>query len=502
VFILLRPLILAGDKKVRVIEDYDADSDSPTYLELVPGKGFDSGAVTLENYRTQNVRFDLYLNIKRIAAFHARPNSRSAISFEELKNAFLVKELSLIRYGAAEYLRLVPRETPYTRNQVWEYLFLILELRRCRYRLSFELPAFSYYIGVYHRYVRTGIGMEMVREDMSRFQHILREFEKIRGMLETVYRLAILKENPDSDIASYALPWILAAERQDALVSAQCSRMLYNFILQPNELNRAFRFRFFEISPEPDEELEDAPDEPRPSVLEDEAEDFYREVLGEHREEIVRVRNVFKRFFTATHHVETFDGDVNLRRQQQLYLDSITGDPGRNFLQRRFRNTTMDVVILRDTSFSTDLYKIEYAASIITILAALEGIPSVRTAQIDFSDYPRLNKVFKQPLSRASIAPEAFGATRLAEALDIVESFNFRADKRLVFLVSDGEIEEPERCAEKTAALEKKQGLLFLYVKLTLPVYGSALQTRGRNAVCSFDMLSRALFELLRKDLW
>lgn len=494
-------MILVADKKVRIIEDYDADSDSPTYLELVPGKGFDNDAVNLENYRAQNVRFDLYLNIKRIRAFHAQLNLRSSLSFKDLKNAFLVKELSLIRYGAVEYLNLVPREMPYTRNQIWEYLFLILELRRCRYRLSFEMPAFSYYIDVYHRYVRTGIGMEMIKQDMSHFQHILREFEKIRGMLETVYRLAVLKEDMNSDTASYALPWILAAERQDSLVSAQCARMIYNFIIQPNELNKAFRFRFFEINPEPDEELEEAPDEPRPPVAENDAEDFYREVLREHREEIVRVRNVFKRFFTATHQVETFDGDVNLRRQQQLYLDSITGDPGRNFLQRRFRNTTMDVVILRDTSFSTDAHKTEYAASIVTILAALEGISSVHTAQIDFSDYPRLNKTFKQPLSRASIAPEAFGATRLAEALDIVESFSFRADKRLAFLVSDGEIEDPERCAGKTAELEKKQGVFFFTVKLTLPVYGSTLQTCNRNAVCSFDMLSRALFELLRKDL-
>jgi len=136
-------------------------------------------------------------------------------------------------------------------------------------------------------------------------------------------------------------------------------------------------------------------------------------------DEIVNIRNVFKRIFSMTEQVEVYDGDVDLRKQQQLYLDSITGEEGRTYLQRQFKNTTMDVVILRDISFSTDLIRVEYAEAIVTLMAALEGIAAVRTAQIEFSDMEKLNKSFEQPISQSRIAPDAFGATIMAGALDM-----------------------------------------------------------------------------------
>jgi hypothetical protein len=198
---------------------------------------------------------------------------------------------------------------------------------------------------------------------------------------------------------------------------------------------------------------------------------------------------------------EVFEGDTDLRKQQQIYVNSLTGDDGQTFLQRRFRATTMDVVILRDVSFSTDLYKEEYAEAIVAILASLEGIAAVRTAQIDFSDISKQNKTFTQKLSASSIAPYAFGGTSMAPALEIVRGFAFKASKRLAFIVTDGEIEDIEVCGDLMEALSKTENISFFKIHITPEIYGEFLEIDGESTSCSLSMLDKALYKILLREL-
>lgn len=489
------------DKKVHIEEDFISDSENTTYLDIVYEKGFDASKVTIENFNRQDISFDLYLNIKRITSLYQQL-SMSGLNYEEFKFAFLTKELSLIRYDSTEYVSLVSIGMPYKSNQVWEYIFELLEMRRCHYRLSCDFPAFSHYINIYNSCIRKSISMEMVRRDMEQFQHVLSEFEQIRGMFEELYSLVIHhKTTVNSGICEYALPYVLSAERGTVHDSADAAKAIYNYILLPSELHKVFRFRFSEMLIEIEDVIEDHAQEERPIIQEDDAVGFYRDVLIKRMSEIMRIRNVFKRIFTMTEQTEVYDGDVDLRKQQQLYLDSITGEEGRTYLQRRFKNTTMDAVILRDISFSTDLNRVEYAEVIISLLAALEGMAAVRTAQIDFSDIPKLNKSFDQPISRSSIAPDAFGATLLLSALNIIESFVFRAAKRLVFIITDGEIEDVDQCREIMDNLKITRDLHFFMIHITPEIYGDTAKIENSNATCSMSMLDKILFKLLLKEL-
>lgn len=497
----LSPLLLVPDKKVHIHEDLESDSEKATYLDIVTGKGFDPAEVTDQNFRQQDISFELYLNIKRVTAFF-RQMGNGGLSFEEFKFAFLTKELSLIRYGATEYLHLIPVGMPYAGNQVWGYIFDLMELRRCRYRLSCDLPAFSRYIVIYSACVRKNISMEMVRQDMERFQHVLPEFKRISAMLEELYNLVIFHRTPDdSPLVEYALPHVLMAERGDVHTSARAAKAVYNYILLPNELHKLFRFRFTDIPMEMEEAFEELPQEERPQIREDEATGFYRDVLMRRMDEITRIRNVFRRVFTLTRQVEVFEGDIDLRKQQQLYIDSITGEEGRTYLQRRFRNTTMDVVVLRDISFSTDLFRVEYAEAVITLMAALEGIAAVQTAQIDFSDVPKLNKSFEQPITQSSIAPYAFGATRLGEALDMMEGFNFRASKRLAVVITDGEIEDQEQCRATMERLSREKGIFFFMIHIVPEECDGIAETGEEEAVCCMAKLDKVLFEVLMREV-
>jgi len=215
-----------------------------------------------------------------------------------------------------------------------------------------------------------------------------------------------------------------------------------------------------------DEDTDAAPSEPRPAIEPDEAVGFYRDVLVTCWDEIVRLRNVFRRVLAATQAVEVFDGDVDLRKQQAIYLDSLTGDEGRNYLNRRFQATSLDVVILRDISFSTHPARVEYAQAVVVLLAALEQMPQVRTAQLDFSEIATVNKRFDQPVSQAAVAPEAFGGTLLAPGLVQLERFAFRASKRLVFILTDGEIADADECRDLLARLRAEHGLVFVPVEV------------------------------------
>jgi len=487
VFIYLNPLLLVPDKKVHIEDDYTSDSKDSTYLDIVCEKA--------------EVRFELYLNIKRISAFY-RQLGTTDFSFDEFKFAFLTKELSFIRYGTVEYMSLEHIGMPYEKNPVWEYIFKLLEIRRCNYLLSYDFPSFSYYIDIYNKCIRQTISMEMIREDMGQFQHILSEFEQIRDMLEQLYALVIHHQESEHDqICLYALPYVLAATRGSIQTSASAAKAIYNYILLPNKLHKIFRFRFSEIVTEIEDVIEDLQEEERPIIQADEAVGFYRDVLIKRRNEINNIRNVFKRIFSMTEQIEVYDGDIDLRKQQQLYLDSITGIEGRTYLQRRFINTTLDVILLRDISFSTDLIRVEYAEAIIVLLAALEGIATVRTAQIDFSDVPKLNKTFKQPISQSSIAPDAFGATIMEGALHMLEQFTFHASKRLVFIITDGQIENYDHCQELMEQLTLLKNIQFFMINITSEAYGDVAEINVPNASCSVSMLAKVLYQILIKEL-
>lgn len=500
--IYINPLLLVTDKKVRITEDFDSDSENATYLDIIAGKGFSAEKVTLDNYRDQDITFDLCLNMKRITAFYRQSGMTGSISFDEFKFAFLTKELSLVRYGAIEYMHLVPVGKPYATNQIWEYVFSLLELRRCRYRLAFDMPAFSVYLGLYGKCIRKWVRLETVREDMARFSHILAEFERVRDMLEDIYALATFERaHRQSPVVEYALPYLLAAERGDVFDSAEAAKTIYNYLILPDELHKYFRFRFFDMVLETDEIIEETVVEERPAIQEDEAAGFYRNVLVNRMEEIIRIRNVFKRIITMTEQVEAYDGDVDLRKQQQLYLDSLAGVEGRTHLQRRFRNTTMDVVLLRDVSFSTNLIRFEYAEAIVSILAALDGFAAVRTAVVDFSDYAVLRKTFEQTARECLVAPEAFGATLMEGALDMAADFTYRAAKRLVIVMTDGEIEDCEICAGKMLEMRSAQRLKFVALHITPTVYGDAIEVSGSEATCSYGLLDKALLQVLTREL-
>ena len=500
--IALNPLLLTPDKKIIITEDYESNSFNPTYLDIVLPASFDRSAITLNNYNKQDIHFDLQLNMKVIADFYKRISAKNLVTFEEFKFAFLTKELLAIRYGTVEFMNLVDVSLPYDNNRVWEYIFCLLEIRRARYRLSYELPAFTSYLSIYNTCVRTTIGLSVTRHNTDSFAYILEEFEVVRAMLESLYKLVIYNDTRIANpIKDFAYPLVKSAERLDIINSSNAAKAIYDYVILPKKIQKSFSITFKNELAYEEIMSDQSLHEERPIILEDEFTGFYRDTLLKRMTEINLIRNVFKRIFTMTETVKSFEGDVDIQKQQQLYTDSLTGEYGKTYIKKRFANNTMDVVIIRDVSFSINLIRVEYAETIITMLAALEGIPNVRTAQIDFSDKAIINKQFENKLKDCLIIPEAFGSTFLLPPLEKVDDLAFKSDKRLVFIITDGEIEDFEESVQLMIHLEQEKKLRFIMIHIISSFYGKFAQIQKNRAVCSYDLLDKVIYTILLKEL-
>jgi hypothetical protein len=160
---------------------------------------------------------------------------------------------------------------------------------------------------------------------------------------------------------------------------------------------------------------------------------------------------MFKRAFTSMKIVDSFDGDVNLHEQQAAYLASITMEDARVYQYYLKRKVSVDIMILRDISGSTFLFEKEYAEGIIEILAAVNNFKGIRTLEIDFAGEARINKDFSQSIEMASLAPVSGGGTNLLPAVRLLKDQSFKGRRRLLFVLSDGEINDRAQAEQELA---------------------------------------------------
>lgn len=204
------------------------------------------------------------------------------------------------------------------------------------------------------------------------------------------------------------------------------------------------------------------------SVQNKEKTPFFVNTAIQHRREIEQLHDLFKKAFSDYKNVSAKDGDLDFMKQQSAYINSITGEEGKDYMYRKFERVLVDVVILRDISGSVNTFKVDYAKSIIIFLAALENIPGIRTAQIDFNGRHFVNKTFDTPIEKAEINPVADGGTYIISAYEEVLTYQFKGKKNLVVVFSDGDFYDPNH---KVNALEKEISKVAKIIKLGIGGY-------------------------------
>ena len=175
---------------------------------------------------------------------------------------------------------------------------------------------------------------------------------------------------------------------------------------------------------------------------------FFLDTVNKYQRAIAELEYIFRQNFTSMKVLASFDGDINLNKQQEAYIASKTGEENKVYQYYLKRKVSVDLMIIRDVSGSTYKFEREYAEALIQILAAVHGFEGIRTLVIDFESGATLRKSFDQKLNEAKIIPVSGGGTNLLPAVKLLEQQLLKGKRRLLFLLSDGEIND-RRQAEK-----------------------------------------------------
>lgn len=197
-----------------------------------------------------------------------------------------------------------------------------------------------------------------------------------------------------------------------------------------------------------------------------EANAFFLTTIQKYRREISELEYIFKQVFTSMKIIDSFEGDVNMKRLQDAYLSSKSMEPMKVFQYYQKKKVSVDIMILRDVSGSTYLFEKEYAEAIILILAAVNNFMGIRTLEIDFGGEATLNKSFSQPLEKATIGPRSGGGTNLLPALAILQKQILRGRRRLLFILSDGEINDLQTANGLLEEMMKNDGVEVFKIAL------------------------------------
>lgn len=172
---------------------------------------------------------------------------------------------------------------------------------------------------------------------------------------------------------------------------------------------------------------------------------FFLDTVRKYRREIGELEYIFKQSFTSMKIIGAYDGDVNLKKQQEAYLASKTAEESRVYQYYLRRKVSVDIMIIRDVSGSTYRFEREYAEALIEILAAVNNFDGIRTLVIDFEGGAKVRKSFIDKAEQTSIVPLSGGGTNLLPAVRLLQEQVLKGKRRLLFLLSDGEINDREQ---------------------------------------------------------
>jgi hypothetical protein len=396
-----------------------------------------------------------------------------------LDNAFKMYKKSWV-YGMAEFDAFVVglklheichiiyeafRAQDVVKNGVYHFIQNVLLDAQGEYSFTRDAPGVTKYIRLILTVLRRDADLKV---DDPNNEELVEKANEIQKYLDTLFylvRFGTVKQGADPRFVNFVFPYILASTRKTVDEVNQVTKIIYQYLLlifdDPESRN------IIEQSVGGDrgmtvEELEEAMGGEKISsndtatVLTDikgglfggktaqevqvkeEGNEFYRETVRKYADTINAIRRAFKLRLEKLALVPAYDGDLNLKRQQQAYINSFTQESQPDYQIMKRVEQWLDVVIIRDISASTSGIYDEYCKLTIAILAALNGLPGIRVAQIDFSDYAILNLNFGEPVRQGRIFPRYESGTQLIPAFDLVEKLHFTARKRIGITITDG----------------------------------------------------------------
>lgn len=482
---VIRPVLLVPDKNVVV--EYK-ETQKPNSM----------GVVCLQN----NV-FHIVIERAYCMKNYALSWLMDKITFDEFLCGILLHEVAHIKYNSFDQ-RLSGNKKHDSRGSVWSYIDNVMEDARIEYRLSFEHPVYAQYL----RWVLSALRVELNSSEAQMEPNVAGDVRKLQKYLQELFAMArfgLIEEDYDKAFARLAIPLIYSAMRGDRTNAVHAVDVIYDYLstkIDMTTVERQMQIVTVVMTREAIDELlkwhsasgdeesagntilrilvegaskerENATDNnngygrlagscENELILEDKDNAFYRSTVENYGSVIGRLRRMFKRLFESIKFDRDYDGEIDMRYQQNIYINSFIADcPTKDYRRISRVQHELDVVVIRDVSGSTSAVKDAYAAAVICLLASIDNLSNVRSAAIDFSGRHRVTKWFDSKLCESAIYPVCAGDTVIGSALNEIERWTWKAKNKLVFIITDGAISDGDHCAEQMKRMRKLHNINF-----------------------------------------
>lgn len=402
-------------------------------------------------------KYEIKMNLDNAFRMYRRSWAYGMAEFDSFVIGLKLHEICHIIYEAFKAQDVV-------KNGVYHFIQNVLLDSQGEYSFTRDAPGVTKYIRLILTVLRRDADLKPDSDD----EESVEMADQIQSYLDTLFylvRFGTVKQGADEKFVNFVFPYILASTRKTVDEVNQVTKIIYQYLLLIFDDPKAREI--IEQSTGGDrgmtvEELNEAMNGEKigsndtATVMVDvknglfggkttqdvqvkeEGNEFYRETVRKHADVINAIRRAFKLRLEKLALVPAYEGDLNLKRQQQAYLNSFTQESALDYHIMKRVEQWLDVVIIRDISASTSGICDEYCRLTIAIIAALNGLPGIRIAEIDFSDDAILNLNFGEPVRQGRIFPRYESGTQLLPAYELVEKLQFTARKRIGIIITDG----------------------------------------------------------------
>lgn len=417
-------------------------------------------------FKKNDGKYEIILNMTKIEELWMNSWLYDYVTMEVFEAAFTLHELAHVKYTKFE--------DDANKDQFAKQIKNILEDSRIEYQMSYDFPESSIFFNILLSTLQNEINGNKENPANGTIESIVYD-------LFDIARYNIINDNSNKELINKMLPFVVLMRRGSPKDCDIACEVIVNLIQNdmsqtkqsaPNnikmkqkaisekdrkkkqsqhtssEAEKQIASKFFDektVKEKIDASLNGNKAGNAVSVVNKERTSFFLQTAIEHKDEIAALRSLFNRAFVDFKNIAANDGDLNFAKQQSAYINSITGEEGKDYQYRKKERVLLDVVLLRDISGSISNVKSDYAKSIIILLSALENINGIRTAQIDFNSNHYTNKTFNSGIEKATINPVAYGGTSIRSAYQEVLKYQFKGKRNLVIVISDGEfVDSPD----------------------------------------------------------
>jgi len=464
----VNPALLIDDPIKVIIDDMSNVKDNPAFVNKSGAKGYE--VTVLRNA------------VKQLAA-------DSNIPENQLILGLLYHEVAHIKYNSFDHT---------SNDPLRHWIDNLIEDTRIEYNMSYDYPYVARYIALVLLATKDKIMGDALEENS--------EIEQATSHLLQMVKLNTIPDDCEDEFAEFMLPRILLARRSNRTKSARIVDEIWQYLKLLVEDSRQLANKDFnpyvktekgegqegQGKPEKGEGGEgeaksekgegegeeseggttategDARQDKIEKLLEqlggeggleggrgaDEiiddligSNEFIRTAINTNNETVRKVHKAFAEIFTKNQNVATKEGDINLKRMQDAYMNRLTGEDGYDYHIQKRCETAFDCVILRDVSGSVHYIAFEYARIVCVLAKALEELHGVKVGIVDFGNSSKIRKAFNQPLIKSDIKPSSSGGTDLLSGMTRLKEMPFKQKTKICIIVTDGWPNDPEGVA-------------------------------------------------------